>query len=149
MKMEFSTLFWEWYGQGEYKRVLAVCNVIPALRFLSVDADTQRETIPDCPACETWSTMILPLADTLSTVGTAMPSTILAALQDVWDLSNSLSEGAVRCRDRYIFDHEEWQPLRASAKRALLLLDEEKIAPYLDEVTEHSHIELDGWKRKT
>ncbi|KPA91259.1 hypothetical protein PF66_02142 [Pseudomonas asplenii] len=39
-------------------------------------------------------------------------------------------------------------PLRAAAGRTLIMLDEEKIAPYLDEITEDCRIEVNGWKRK-
>lgn len=59
--MEFSTTVWEWHGQDEYKRILAVCEAIPALTFLAMSADEQRNAIPYCPACEAWSETMLPL----------------------------------------------------------------------------------------
>ena len=60
--MGFSTTVWEWYGQDEYKRVLAVGEAIDALGFLALDAKAQQASIPDCPACEAWSMAMLPLA---------------------------------------------------------------------------------------
>jgi hypothetical protein len=44
--MGFSTTLWEWYGQHEYKRILAVCEAIPALQFLALTPDSQRSAIP-------------------------------------------------------------------------------------------------------
>jgi hypothetical protein len=63
--MGFSTALWEWYGQDEYKRVLAVCEAIPALESLAMTSDLQQRTIPDYPACEAWSEIILPLNEVL------------------------------------------------------------------------------------
>lgn len=42
--MGFATTLWEWYGQGEFKRVIAVCEAFPALEFLAMSADEQRRS---------------------------------------------------------------------------------------------------------
>ncbi|UII69741.1 hypothetical protein LVW35_18920 [Pseudomonas sp. HN11] len=93
--MDFATTLWEWYGEGEYKRVLAVCEAFPALEFLAMSADAQQKTIPDCPACEAWSMTMLPLSDTLVACGNAMPSELRRGLESLWKLCNGLSEDPI------------------------------------------------------
>ena len=53
--MGFAATLWEWYGQGEFKLALAVREAFPALEFLAMSANQQREAIPDCPACVVYS----------------------------------------------------------------------------------------------
>ena len=132
--MEFSTTIWNWYGQSEYRRVLAVCLAIRGLTFLAMNPDEQRQTIPDCPACEVWSKTMLPLHEALTVCGAAMQKDVRSGLQHVWDLCSSLPESAIHCDDRSIFDQCEWQPLREAANQALAFVDAEKISPYLDEL---------------
>lgn len=143
--MGFATTLWEWYGQGEFKRVLAACEVFPALEFLAMSADEQREAIPDCPACEAWSMTMLPLNDTLAICGSAMPSEVRDGLQNIWQLCNGLSEDAFRCGDRLIFDHQDWQPIRDSAKDMLRLMGLLEIRPFLNDLTVDCHNEVNGY----
>ncbi|WP_095131804.1 hypothetical protein [Pseudomonas sp. Irchel s3h14] len=146
--MEFSTTLWEWYGQDEYKRVLAVCEAIPGLTFLAMNADAQRDAIPYCPACEAWSETMLPLNEALTVCGAAMPCEVRTGLQQVWDLCNSLPETAFHCDDWWIFDQYEWQPLREAAEQALDLVEAVKIAPYLDELILDCRNAVRGLKRQ-
>ncbi|WP_434568825.1 hypothetical protein [Pseudomonas sp. Z3-8] len=132
--MGFSTTLWEWYGQDEYKRVVAVCEAIPALEFLALTSDMQQETIPECPACEAWSGMILPLSEVLSICGSVLPEEIKTRLQGIWKRCNSLTEAAFHCHDRLIFDHDEWQPIRTAAIELLDLMDSLAIKPFLDDL---------------
>src|SRR3979490_625503 len=130
--MGFSTTLWEWYGQDEYKRVLAVCYAIPALEFLALTSDLQQRTIPDCPAFETWSELILPLNEVLSI--SALPAEIKTRLQDIWALCNSLTEAAFHCHDPLIFDHDGWRPIRTVAAELLDLMGSLEINPFLDDL---------------
>ncbi|WP_259696436.1 hypothetical protein [Pseudomonas brassicacearum] len=132
--MGFSTTLWEWYGQDEYKRVLAVCEAIPALEFLALTSDMQQKTIPDCPACEAWSEMILPLNEVLSICGSALPAQINTRLQDIWERCNSLTEAAFHCHDQLIFDHDEWRPIRTASSELLDLMESLEINPFLDDL---------------
>ncbi|WP_123599215.1 hypothetical protein [Pseudomonas frederiksbergensis] len=132
--MGFSTTLWEWYGQDDYKRVLAVCEAIPALEFLALTSDMQQKTIPDCPACETWSQMIFPLDEVLSVCGSALPAQINSRLRDIWERCNSLSEAALQCHDRLIFDHDEWRPIRTASAELLDLMELLDINPFLDDL---------------
>lgn len=133
--MDFPDRLWEWYGQDEYKRILAVCLAIPALDFLAATAEVQRYSIPSCPACETWSEKMLPVNEVLEVAGKALPMDVRAALEKVWQLSNDLSEAAFHCGNQHMFTHEEWQPLRDAAAHALDLLGAKALAPHLDELT--------------
>jgi hypothetical protein len=143
--MGFATTLWEWYGQGEFKRVLAVCEVFPALEFLAMSAYEQREAIPDCPACEAWSMTMLPLNETLAACGNAMPSEVKLGLQNLWQLCNGLSEEAFHCGDRLIFDHQSWQPVRDSATDLLGLMGHLEISPFLSDLTVDCHNEVNGY----
>lgn len=133
--MSFYTHLWQWYGQDEYQKVLSVCEAIPALTFLAMSPDEQRNAIPYCPACETWSEVMLPLNEAITICGTAMPAEARSELEKVWGLCNALSEDAFHCDDWWIFDHTEWQPLRTAAEQALAVLEADQLRPYLDEVT--------------
>ena len=143
-KIGFSTTLWGWFGQEEYKRVLAVCEAIPALEFLAMGADEQREAIPYCPACEAWSMTMLPLSEALTVCGTTMPSEVRSQLQHLWLLCNDLSEDAFHCDDWFIFDHSEWHPLRDVANELLRLMGLLEIKPYLDDLTVDCRKEVYG-----
>jgi len=142
--MGFATTLWEWYGEGEYKRVLAVCETFPALEFLAMSADEQRGAIPSCPACEAWSMTMLPLNDTLVVCGTAMPIEVRSNLHNLWQLCSNLPEHAFRCGDWMLFDHQEWQPIRDSAQNLLGLMECLEIQPYLDDLTVDCRNEVNG-----
>lgn len=132
--MGFSTTVWEWYGQDEYKRVLAVGEAIDALGFLALDAQAQQATIPDCPACEAWSMAMLPLEALLATCASALPDEVRAGLQSLWGQCNGLSEAAFHCGDRGIFEHGQWQLLREAAGQLLALMEEAQLRPFLEEL---------------
>ncbi|WP_225930135.1 hypothetical protein [Pseudomonas botevensis] len=132
--MGFATTLWEWYGQDEHKRVLAVCEAFPALEFLALTSDIQKKTIPDCPACETWSQMILPLNEVLTVCGSALPAQINTRLRDLWERCNSLTEAAFYCHDRLIFEHDEWRAIRTAAAELLDLMELQDINPFLDDL---------------
>ncbi|NBF02177.1 hypothetical protein GV819_07710 [Pseudomonas sp. Fl5BN2] len=132
--MGFSTTVWEWYGQDEYKRVLAVGEAIDALGFLALDAGAQQASIPDCAACEAWSMAMLPLQALLATCASALPGEVRAGVQNLWDLCNGLSEAAFHCGDREIFGHGQWQSLREAARQLLGLMEEQQLRPFLEEL---------------
>ena len=128
-----------------FRSVLAVCEVFPALEFLAMSADEQREAIPDCPACEAWSMTMLPLNETLAACGNAMPSEVERGLQNLWQLCNNLSEDAFHCGDRLIFDHQDWTSIRESATDLLRLMERLEMTPYLNELTVDCHNEVNGY----
>ncbi|WP_295475649.1 hypothetical protein [uncultured Pseudomonas sp.] len=124
---------WEWYGQDEHKRLLAICDAIIALEFLAKNADEQIDLIPDCAACETWYSMVIPLSDALSASGKLLPAPILTQMTTLWDLCNSPeSEAAFRCGDRSIFHETAWQPIREQASELLASTLFSEVRPYLE-----------------
>lgn len=145
--MGFSATLWEWYGQDEYKRVLVVCEAIPALHFLALTPDSQRSAIPYCPACEAWSEMMLPLNEVLSICGNALPTEIRTQLQGIWELCNSLTEAAFHCDDWFIFDHDEWWPIRTAAEELVGLMELLEINPFLDDLLLDCRNAVRGTKR--
>ncbi len=145
--MGFSTTLWEWYGQDEYKRILAVCEAIPALQFLALTPDLQRSAIPYCPACEAWSEMMLPLNEVLSICGNALPTEIRTRLQGIWELCNSLTKAAFHCDDWFIFDHDEWWPIRTAAEELVGLMELLEINPFLNDLLLDCRNAVRGIKR--
>ncbi|WP_192560498.1 hypothetical protein [Pseudomonas allokribbensis] len=144
--MAFSTTLWEWYAQDEHKRVLSVCEAIEGLTVLASSADVQRNTIPDCPACEVWSASMLPVNEVLTVCGSAMPHDVRAQLQQVWALCDSLPEAAFLCHDQEIFYRIEWQAIRHAAAQALELIEVVKLTPYLDELMSYCSDAVRGLK---
>ncbi len=132
--MGFSTTVWEWYGQDEYKRVLAVGEAIDALGFLVLDSGAQQASIPDCAACEAWSMAMLPLEALLATCASALPDEVRAGAQSLWEQCNGLSEVAFHCGDRGIFEHRQWQSLREAARQLLAVMEEAQLRPFLEEL---------------
>ncbi|WP_460110037.1 hypothetical protein [Pseudomonas sp. S3_H04] len=132
--MGFSSTLWAWYGQNEYKQVLAACEVIEALGFLAQPSDIQQTTIPDCPACEVWSEMILPIEKLLSICRRGLPEDVKSRLEDIWQRCNSLTEAAFHCHERLIFEHEEWMPIRTRATELMALMESSEIHPFLGDL---------------
>ncbi|MBF4207125.1 hypothetical protein EI533_05210 [Pseudomonas donghuensis] len=145
--MEFPTTLWHWYGQAEYKRVLAVCEAIEGLTFLAMSASAQEDAIHPCRACETWSVKMLPLHDALTVCGSAMPAQVRTPLQRVWEMCNELPETAFDCGVRLMFEHEEWQPLRDAAELTLALLEVDQLAAFLEELEVDCRNEIWGLNR--
>ncbi|WP_330210461.1 hypothetical protein [Pseudomonas sp. AM4(2022)] len=109
-----------------------------------MSADEQRETIPDCPACEACSMSMLPLNETLAVCSNALPSEVERGLQNLWQLCDGLSEEAFRCGDRSIFDHQDWQSIRDAATDMLRMMEGLEMSPYLDDLTVDCHNEVNG-----
>ncbi|WP_426136429.1 hypothetical protein [Pseudomonas sp. PWP3-1b2] len=82
--------------------------------------------------------------ETSVAIGNAMPSELRRGLENLWKLCNGLSEDAVRCRDRLIFDHQDWQSIRESATVLLKLMGHVEIAPFLTALTVDCQNEVDG-----
>jgi hypothetical protein len=144
--MKFSEILWGWYGQDEYGRVFSVCEGLQALDFLAMTADLQRCGIPYCPACETWSEVMLPLERTLTACGSALPAEIRTRLQLLWEQCNALTDAAFHCDDWFMFDHEEWQPLRTTAAALMQLMDWEEIEPFREQLLEDCRNAIRGVK---
>lgn len=131
----FSDLIWQWYGAEEHERIAAICEAIPALGFLAMDAELQQITISDCPVCEVWSSKMLPIYATLEACGAALPEDVGLLLARVWGLCKSLNDLELPCYDRTIFELEQWQLLRDSASQLLIAMESAAIEPFLSELS--------------
>ncbi|WP_045883678.1 hypothetical protein [Pseudomonas chlororaphis] len=131
----FSNLIWQWYGAEEHERIAAICEAIPALEFLAMDAELQQLTIPDCPACEVWSSKMLPIHATVEACGAVLPDDVSSLLGRVWGLCQSLNDLELPCHDRTIFEFEQWQPLREAARQVLIAMEAEAIEPFLSDLS--------------
>jgi len=148
MPEDFSDRFWAWYATDEYRLVLDVCELIKALEFLQAPASVQSSQIPYCPACETWSTMMLPVNSFLEKFQTDLSPPLREALCTVWLLSNELPEGAFRCDDFEMFHAASWAALRSAASEALRCLGWEGLQLHIEEVMAECHRALHSRKSK-
>lgn len=134
MEQDFSDHFWTWYATDERRRLLVVCELIKALEFLQAPAETQSSQIPYCPACETWSMMMLPIASFLEEFPPDLSPSLREALAAVWLACNELPEESFRCDNFQMFHLEGWDVLRSVASKALHELDWENLELHVDEV---------------
>ena len=139
MQEDFTDRFWTWYATDEYKFVLEACELMKALDFLQAPASVQSSQIPYCPACETWSTMMLPVNSFLEKFLADLPPSLRDALNTVWLLCNELPEDAFRCDDFEMFQASDWAPLRSAASEALRCLGWESLQPQIGDVMLECH----------
>lgn len=123
MSEKLSSIVWDWYATDEHQHVLALCELCEALAFLSAGAAHQMANIPDCPACETWTEMVMPIESFLKRCPRSVPQDVRDALDHLWASCNSLGESALRCWDVEIFLDPEWEGIRTQAAAALELID--------------------------
>lgn len=123
MSEKLSSIVWDWYATDERKDVLALCDLCEALEFLSAGAAHQMANIPDCPACETWTEMVMPIESFLKSCPRSVPQDVRDALDHLWTSCNSLGESAFHCWDVEIFLDPEWDGIRTQAAAALELID--------------------------
>jgi hypothetical protein len=148
MPDDFSDRFWTWYATDEYRLVLDVCELIKALEFLQAPASVQSTLIPYCPACETWSTVMLPVNGFLEKFPSDLSPPLKEALSTVWLLSNELPEDAFRCDDWEMFHAASWVALRSAASEALRWLGWESLQPHIEVVMSECHRALYSRKPK-
>lgn len=123
MSEKLSSIVWDWYATDEHQHVLALCELCEALAFLSAGAAHQMANIPDCPACEIWTEMVMPIESFLKRCPRSVPQDVRDALDPLWTSCNSLGESALRCWDVEIFLDPEWEGIRTQAAAALELID--------------------------
>jgi hypothetical protein len=133
---------WTWYASDDYKPVLMVCELAQALLFLARPAAEQASSIPYCPACETWSEMMLPVDDFLNGFTEPLDEPLRLKLGQLWTLCNALDATAFRCDDFQMFHHPDWAPLRATAIEALDIMGWEMLAAHQDELLLESRQKL-------
>jgi hypothetical protein len=133
---------WSWYAVDEFKPVLQVCELATAVKFLGQPAEQQSASIPYCPACETWSEMMLPINDFLCSFTEPIADVLRSHLERLWELCNALDGSAFRCDDFEIFKDAQWVPLHAEAAVTLDIMGWEFLEPHVDDVMLKSRREL-------
>jgi len=123
MSEKLSSIVWDWYARDEHKDVLALCELCEALEFLSAGSAHQMANIPDCPACETWTKMVMPIESFLKSFPRSVPQDVRDALDHLWTSCNLLGESAFHCWDVEIFLDPEWDGIRTQAAAALEVID--------------------------
>lgn len=111
----FAERICRWYGEEQHERLRALYSIIGVLEFLALPARQQQDIIPDCPACEAWSTYMLPVHELINAHGAALPDDICGHLERVWAGCGVVRDSGLPCHDRGIFEVTAWQGLRDKA----------------------------------
>lgn len=147
MSDDFSLHFWTWYATDEYGLVFEVCRRMRALDFLQSPASLQSSQIPYCPACETWSEMMLPVHDLIEDLPPDLP--LLAKnLKELWHLCEELPPHAFGCDDFEMFNDPAWEPLRTCAKEALQRMDWANLQGQIDAIERECRQKLSTHKHR-
>ncbi|MDR2306963.1 MAG: hypothetical protein LBE53_07190 [Paucimonas sp.] len=145
---DFASQVWQWFGEERYRLILGLGALYPALDYLALDADTQVNSTPMCPACEAWYGRIVPVHDALEAWGGELPARVREALAAVWRHAQGLSEEALRCGDWPIFREPDWVALREAAAEALRVLGWEALEEHLEALLQDCR-EADERRRRT
>lgn len=130
---DFHGQLWTWYATDEYDQVFEACGWMRAIHFLQLPAAEQSARIPYCPACETWSDMMVPVQRALENLPPGVPQ-LEQQLHALWGLCHDLPESAMRCGDFDLFKDPAWMPLRSAAAEALRLMGWEFLEAQIDEL---------------
>ncbi len=134
MSVKFPAQIWEWNGAEVFTLVSRACLLGRAVEFLALEAQQQSQLIPDCAACETWSTHILRIHDFLESFQKHDCSAVTSHLEVIWSACNNLSAAAFHCHDHRIFSNSEWDVVRHHARAALKEMDWGNLRAYSNDL---------------
>ncbi len=137
---------WNWYGQDDYRKIILVGELGPALEFLALEADRQRLEIGCCAECNLWSDHL----DYLDGFVQRFPAHLAPHLHQ--RLQVLLSGCEALHREAYGmtledsgFEHPQWRPLREGAREALEILGWPQVREHMPELTEECRVALKKW----
>lgn len=123
MPEKLSSLLWTRYGAEQWPLLLEVIELGTALEFLSLDSEAQGQAVPTCQACEAWYGHVVPIKSAMQSQHLVDVDGLAELLEAIWTRCNDLDDQAFHCDDHEIFRHEAWEPIRASARAALDLIE--------------------------
>lgn len=132
MPNDLSAAFWGFYANNDYVPVLQICELVKDLELLESSAEVQSAQTPDCPACEAWAGMILPVYSFLQEFPASTSAPTREQLNKIWLMANELSDKAFHCHDALIFYSPEWSGLRSAASKALHLIGLPELRDHID-----------------
>ncbi|AIS13601.1 hypothetical protein JM49_18680 [Pseudomonas chlororaphis subsp. aurantiaca] len=137
---------WTWYGQDEYRKIILVGELGPALEFLALDSGRQRTEIGCCAECNLWSDYLDYLVHFVQRFPARLAPHLHQRLQTLLSACEALSPQAygMTLEDNG-FEHPQWAPLRLDAQEALELLGWPEVQEHMPELTEECRAALKKW----
>ncbi|BAQ74159.1 MULTISPECIES: hypothetical protein [Pseudomonas] len=137
---------WTWYGQDEYRKIILLGELGPALEFLASEADRQRTEVGCCAECGLWSNHLDYLEGFVKHFPAYLAPTLHPRLQAL------LSGCEALCREAYGvtledngFKHPQWLPLRQEARELLGMLGWQDVREHMPELIEECRASLRKW----
>lgn len=122
MTIDVFAQIWEWDHHGERDRLRALLNLGDALLQLTLSAEEQKQTIPDCPYCE----ITIPFWSEKSSFEQKCEPLVTPNLKKLLDeierVLNAMSERESECYNSDIFEGNSWNQARKLAQEALIEL---------------------------
>lgn len=144
---KLATNIWTWYGQDQYRWLILLGELGPALEFLAMDADQQRVEIGCCAECNLWSDQLDYLERFVRDFPARLDPALHQHLQALLTACEGLSPEAygMTLEDNG-FEHRQWQPLRQAAQQALEDLGWPEAREHMPELVADCRAALDKWR---
>lgn len=140
-----ASLIWFWYGEEEYRRLILLGELGPALQFLAGSADWQLANIGCCADCDLWSSYLDHLEAFVEGFPPRLQPRAHGQLQALLAACMTLGHGAYVNLEGNNFEHPEWAPLRTAAQEALALLGWQEIEADMPALVEDCRAALEKW----
>lgn len=140
-----ASLIWTWYGQDEYRRIILVGELAPALVFLTQDSESQRRDIGCCAECNLWSDYLEYLDNFVNRFPERLEPRLFQLLQTLLASCMALGPAAYGTLTENGFDDPQWQLLREVASQALEQLGWTELQEHLPSLTEDCRAALRKW----
>lgn len=139
-------LIWRWYGEEQYRRLILLGELGPALQFLARDAEWQEANIGCCADCNLWSDHLQYLHAFVHGFPPHLLPRAHAHLQALLAACEALSHEAYVDLEGNNFDHPQWAPLRTAAQEALALLGWQEFEAHMPALVEDCQTALEKWR---
>lgn len=145
MAEKIATSIWTWYGQDEYRRVILLGELCPALEFLALDAAAQSVAIGCCLECNFDDDVTSYIDAFLRDYAHPLAPELREMLETLKARYYNLSEAAILFRENERFTQDEWQEMRVLASNALDMIGWEEIKPHMGSLTSDCRVQLKKW----
>lgn len=142
---KIASLIWTWYGQDEWRNIILVGELAPALVFLTLDAQGQQHNIGCCAECNLWSHYLEYLHNFVQRFPAHLQPQLYPLLRELLSACEALSPAAYGTLDSNGFEDPQWAPLREMASAALELMGWPELQEHLPALTDDCRAALRKW----
>jgi hypothetical protein len=145
MSEKIASNIWTWYGQDEYRKVILVGELCPALEFLALEAAVQESAISCCLECS-FDDDVTRYIDAFlrDYIGPLTPQ-LRQELEGLQARYYHLSDAALLFREGERFTQDEWQVMRVGARNALDMIGWEDVKEHMGSLTDDCGAQLKKW----